>query len=71
MPRPALEPNYAYEHAHLIARDLLDDLRRQLDEMVKPDSESVRWRHARTMNQVNARLSDVAELVDQLNVRNR
>jgi hypothetical protein len=68
---PALEPNAAYENAHLIARDLLDDIRQQLDEMAKPDSDNIRWRHARTMNQINARLSDVAELVDELNVRNR
>jgi len=71
MSRPALEPNAAYEHAHLIARDLLDDLRQQLDEMAKPDSDNIGWRHARTMNQVNAKLSEVAEMVDELNARNR
>lgn len=71
MSRPALEPNAAYEHAHLIARDLLEDLRGQLDEMVQPDSPDIRWSHARAMNQINAQLSEVAAMVDQLNSRTR
>lgn len=71
MPHPALDPTAAYEHAHLIARDLLDDLREELDGMMKPDAPNIRWRHARAMNQINAKLSDVAEMVDEFNSRIR
>lgn len=68
---PPLQPSAAYEHAHLIARDLLDDLRRQLDLTANPDDPNLRWRHVRTMNRINAQLSDIAEVVDTLNLRTR
>lgn len=71
MPNTELDPGAAYEHAHLIARDLLDDIRGQLDETMRPDNGNVRWTHARAMNQINARLSDIAAMVDELNRRNR
>lgn len=66
-----LQPASAYENAHLIARDLLDDIRRQLDQAVQPDDPNLRWRHARAMNRINAQLSDVADALDTLNNRTR
>lgn len=69
--KPQLEPSPAYENAHLIARDLLGDIRRQLDLTVKPDDPNLRWHHARTMNRINAQLSDVADALDTLNNRDR
>ena len=68
---PALKPGPAYEHAHLIACDLLQQIERQLDRMIRPDANEVRWSHLRAMNLVNAQLSEVATLIDETNgVRN-
>jgi hypothetical protein len=71
MPQNEIEPAPAYENSHLITRDLLADLNRQLDSAIKPDDPNLRWHHVRTMSRINALLSDVADAVDQLNVRNR
>lgn len=68
---PQIEPAPAYENAHLIARDLLAVIREQLDMTVKPDDPNLRWHHARTMNRINAQLSDVADALDTLNNRDR
>jgi hypothetical protein len=69
--RPALDPSSAYEHAHLIARDLIQHIERQLDRMIRPDSNDVRWSHLRALNLINAQLSEVAMLIDETNgVRN-
>ena len=62
-----LEAAPAYEHAHLIARDLLADIRRMLDQAITPDDAALAWQHARAMNRVNAQLSDVADALDSLN----
>ena len=70
-PRASLEPAAAYEHAHLIARDLLADLLRQLDDAMRPDDRNLRWRHVHAMNRLNATLSEASEAVDSLNNRNR
>jgi len=68
---PALDPGPAYEHAHLIARDLIQHIERQLDRMIRPDSNDVRWSHLRALNLINAQLSEVATLIDETNgVRN-
>lgn len=66
-----LDPAPAYESAHLIARDLLNDIRRQLEEAIRPDDANVRWHHARAMNRVNAQLSDIADALDAFNNRIR
>ena len=66
-----LRPAAAYEHAHLIARDLVADIAGQLDEAMRPDDRNLRWRHAHAMNRINALLSQAAEAVDELNNRNR
>lgn len=66
-----LEPAAAYEHAHLIACDLLVDLLRQLDDAVRPDDRNLRWRHVHAMIRLNAMLSEASEAVDALNNRNR
>lgn len=71
MPRPPLEPSAAYEHAHSIAQDLLADIRQQLDAMLKPDDVHLRWRHVHAFNQINARLSEVATMIDEVNNRSR
>ena len=68
---PRIEPAPAYESAHLIARDLLADIRRQLEEAIRPDDANVRWHHARAMNRINAQLSDIADALDTLNNRVR
>ena len=68
---PALEPSPAYEHAHLIARDLITHIERQLDRMIRPESKDVRWFHLRAMNLINAQLSEVATAIDETNnIRN-
>ncbi len=68
---PALEPGPAYEHANLIARDLITHIERQLDRMIRPDSKDVRWLHLRAMNLINTQLSEVATAIDETNsVRN-
>lgn len=70
-PRPALHPAAAYENAHQIARDLLQDLHAQLDAMLRPDDANLRWRNVRLMNQLNATLSEAADIADNINMRNR
>ena len=65
------EPGPAYEHGHLIARDLLQHIELQLDRMVRPDNKVLRWMHVRAINLINAQLSEVAALLDETNgVRN-
>ncbi len=68
---PARLPNPAYEHAHLISRDLLDDIQAQLAAMLHPDHKSICWKHVHTMNAINAKLSEVAATIDQVNNHNR
>ena len=63
--RTPLEPAAAYEHANLIARDLLTELHRQLDESLRPDDCNLRWRHVHAMNRLNATLTEACEAVDR------
>ena len=62
-----IEPGPAYEHGHLIARDLLQHIELQLDRMVRPDNKDLRWMHVRAINLINAQLSEVAALLDETN----
>ena len=72
MPKtPALEPSPAYEHAHLIARDLLDNIGSQLGRVIRPDDPKLQWRHVHAMNQINALLSEITDAIDALNSRDR
>ncbi len=66
-----LQPVSVYENAHLIARDLLNDICRQLDRAIEPDDRNLRWSHARAMNRINAQLSDIADALDTMNLRIR
>ncbi len=69
-PRP-IEPAPAYENGHQIAHDLLRHIELQLDRMVRPDSQDLRWHHVRAINLINAQFSEVATLLDETNgVRN-
>jgi hypothetical protein len=66
MAKPTLEPTSAYENLHLVARDYLDRLRQSLDELQQPDDPALRWRNVHRMAQVNARLAEAGELLDQI-----
>lgn len=66
-----LQPAAAYEHAHLIVRDMLADLLRQHDDAMRPEDRNPRWRHVHAINRLNATLSEASEAVDALNSRNR
>lgn len=60
MPRPLIELPAMYENSHLVARDLLDDIRQLLDAMIDPNATGLSRRHTHVLNQINAKLSDVA-----------
>ena len=61
-----LKPAPAYEHAHLVSRDLLDRLRELLEEMPKPDDRQLTWKSVNNMNRFNNRLSELIASVDEV-----
>lgn len=64
--KPTLEPAAPYENLHHVARDYLDRLRQSLDALQKPDNPALRWRNVHMLAQVNARLAEAGELLDQI-----
>lgn len=60
--RPPIDASSAYEHAHIVARDLLEQIEWLLDRMPKPD-DRVNWAHVGDVCKVN---SDLTEIVRYL-----
>jgi hypothetical protein len=58
---PKLTAEAAYEHAHLVAQDLVARIGEMLFEMPAPgdDSRPIHWGHVGDVNEINHRLSEV------------
>ena len=65
--KPRLEAEPAYEHAHLVARDLLERIEELLQDMPAPGVEEhpINWGHVGEINEVNQRLSSVVAFLDR------
>lgn len=59
--KPRLEAEAAYEHAHLVAQDLLECIRELLQDQPAPgnDEAPIHWGHVGSMSHVNDLLSQV------------
>ena len=65
--KPKLEADAAYEHAHMVARDLLERIEELLQDMPAPGVEEhpINWGHVGEINEVNQRLSSVVAFLDR------
>ena len=63
--KPRLQADSAYEHAHLVAGDLLEHISELLQDMPAPDvaEHPINWGHVGDINEVNRRLQRVIDLL--------
>ena len=61
-----LQPQAAYENAHLVAQDLVGRINDLLFDMPAPDDENqpIDWGHVGSINEVNKRLSSVVAFLE-------
>jgi hypothetical protein len=66
MNKPKITADAAYENAHLVAQDMIAKLAEVLFEMPAPGDDTaspINWGHVGTLNEVNARLTDLIKFV--------
>ena len=65
--KPKLEAEPAFEHAHLVARDLLERIEELLQDMPAPGVEEhpINWGHVGEITEINQRLSSVVAFLDR------
>jgi len=61
--KPKLTADATYENLQLVARDLLEKLREQLDAMPSPSSAGVAWTHVGDLAEVVHKLSEVSQFM--------
>ena len=66
--KPKLEAEPAYEHAHLVARDLLERIEELLQDMPAPGVEEhpINWGHVGEINEINRHLSEVVAFLESV-----
>ena len=60
-----INANSAYEHSHLVARDLMDKVSELLSDMLPPDNDvrEINWEDVGTVNEVNSKLIELIEFL--------
>ena len=65
MKKPRIQAEPAYEHAHLVAQDLVTRISELLTDMPAPDGETrIHWGHVGSVNHVNELLSQAVEFLE-------
>ncbi len=64
--KPNLHAEAAYENAHLIAQDMLERVRELLFDLPAPENDEhpITWADVGSLNEVNARLSNIVSFLD-------
>jgi hypothetical protein len=62
--KPKLKADSTYEHAHLVARDLLQRIGELLTERPAPDTDGIDWAAVGDIVHVNKLLSNVVGFLD-------
>ena len=64
--KPNLQAEAAYENAHLIAQDMLERVRELLFDLPAPENDEypITWADVGSLNEVNARLSNIVSFLD-------
>lgn len=60
-----INANSAYEHSHLVARDLMETVSGLLSDMLPPDNDvrEINWADVGTVNEVNSKLIELIEFL--------
>lgn len=64
--KPPIDATAAYEHAHIVATGLLEQIKWLLDRMPKPDDKQTRvinWAHVGDVCKVNGDLTEIIQFL--------
>ena len=67
--KPKLKAEAAYENAHFVAQDQLEQIRGLLFDLPAPGDEEqpINWAHVGSVNEVNRQLSEIIAFLDGTN----